>query len=319
MKFIIVSPRQRSGGPIILCLLAKLLNECGHEARVFYFLGENKKQDYKPNVFWRNYIKFFIKDTFLCILVKIPLLRRHMKKYAGYYYKPVRGVKRKFFPFFNKEETIVIYPEIVYGNFLKAEKVVRYLLYYNRFKNDNVAYGKKDLFLCYREIFNDKELNPTCRKMELLNFDSDLYRQTNFGERKGICYIIRKGRERGDLPNYFDGIIVDSLSEEEKVKVFNNCEFCYSYDMQTFYTTVAAICGCTVIQVPESGKTRKDYLKGDDVKYGVAFGDSQDELEYAKNTKCLILERLQEEQKKNIINVKNFIYACEEYFYKKGS
>ena len=314
MKFIIVSPRQRSGGPIVLHLLCKLLNEMGHDARIFYFYGENEKIKYNDKVFWNNYKTFFIKDFIKDVLTRIPVLRNYMKRFAGYYYKPIDGTKRQITPHFNKDKTIVIYPEIVYGNFLKAKNVVRYLLYYNRYKNEAEAYDKNDMFVCYREIFNDYDLNPECKKMTLLNFDSKLYRQTNFGEREGTCYIVRKGRNRPDLPEEFDGIVVDTLDEAAKVKVFNQCKYCISYDMQTFYSTVAAICGCIVIQKTEEGKTRSDYLSDSDVKYGVAYGDSEEELKYANETRHLIIEQIQREQETNIVEVKRFVQYCQDYF-----
>jgi len=46
-------------------------------------------------------------------------------KFTGYVNLTIKGCKRKLLPCVSKN-TIVIYPESVYGNFLKAKNVVRY-------------------------------------------------------------------------------------------------------------------------------------------------------------------------------------------------
>lgn len=146
-----------------------------------------------------------------------------------------------------------------------------------------------------------------CRELSFNNFDWDLYKQTNFKQRQGVCFIIRKGNTRNDLPKSFDGIIVDQLSEKEKVKVFNSCEYCISYDTQTFYTTIATVCGCKTIIIPEIGKTRSDYLKNNDKKYGVSYGYSAEEIEYAEKTRAKMFEKLGEINELNKQNVNYFI------------
>lgn len=317
MKFVICSPRQVGGGPIVLHVLCKLLCEAGHDAKIFYFPGYVDSVSYQNKfLFWKRQIVFFIKDIIKLFIAKYFITDRNdSPKYAGYYYQPVKGCRRQFFPFFNKRNTIVVYPEIVYGNFLNARHVVRWLLYYNRY--DDTAFGKNDLVIAYREQFNDVSLNPLCRTLRLSNFDSDLYRRYNFSERKGNCYIVRKGKNRKDLPAEYDGIVIDNLTEREKVEVFNQCEWCYSYDMQTFYTNIAAFCGCKVICVLEEGKSRADYLKSEDPGYGVAYGDSEKELEWAEATRCKIQERLNGIEETNKKNVAYFIDLCYNYFYKR--
>ena len=45
------------------------------------------------------------------------------------------------------------------------------------------------------------------------------------------------------------------------------------------------MCGCIPIVMVERGKKREDYLKNDDRVYGVAYGDSKEEIKYAVQTK----------------------------------
>lgn len=315
MNFIIVSPRQKFGGAIVLHVLCKLLNEHGYNAKIFYFNSVKKENYTKKIYFWICQLKFYIKDIYRLLIVKLFINdKNYSSKYDGYYYYPVRGCKRKIFPFFNKKKTIVVYPEIVYGNFLRAEKVVRWFLYYYQYEDDNAAYTASDLFIAYRDVFNNKKLNPELKTVQLLNFDYDLYKQTNFSKREGKCYIIRKGRNRKDLPEIFDGIVIDNLSEYAKVRVFNECKVCISYDMQTFYTTIAALCGCKVICIPEKGKTRSDYLSDTEKQYGISYGYNKEELEYAEETRFLIKEYLSTFNSKNEENIIKFIDYCKKHF-----
>lgn len=316
-RFIIVSPRQYSGGAIVLHLLCKLLQENGYSAKIFYTMIPVNFFKNKKKLIWFYYIIFLVKDFIKIICVKLfpkYVENKSSSSFIGYDYCAVRGCKRKFLPFYDKKNTIVVYPESVYGNFLKSIKTVRWFLYYNPFKNDNNAYGEKDLFICYRKIFNDIDLNPTEKTVCLSNFDYDLYKQTNFGSRQGSCFIIRKGKNRSDLPKVFDGVIIDNLSERKKVEVFNNCEYCISYDTQTFYTTIAALCGCKTIIIPENGKNRTDYIKDGESKFGVAFGFENEEIKYAQKTQILLEKTIKEYLIANKIALDDFLSYVNEYF-----
>lgn len=296
MKFVIVSPRQKYGGAIVLHSLCKNLDLLGYDSRIFYN---------EANTTVRG---LFGTCIFLCRTIVFLLRDLKDKKIES-----VKGCKRKFFPFFSND-TVVIYPESVYGNPLRAKKVVRFFLYHNKYTEDQNAYGKKDLFICYRKQFNDWKLNPNGYELHTPYFDLDLYRRTNYGERHGTCYIIRKGKHREDLPKSFDGPIIDDMPEERKVEIFNSCEKCISYDTQTAYSSIAAMCGCLSIVVPEKGKGRNDYLKADDVVYGVAYGFAEDEIAHAISTANRVKELYEKQNVEGIKEVKKFVNICEEYF-----
>ena len=262
--------RQGGGGSIVLHKLCKMLSDDGFNAKVFLFRGTNV--NYKnPKKLWSSYFIWTLYD--LCLYIASHLRLMFIvppRKYEYYLYPAVKGCHRKFLPFYNRKKTIVVYPEIVYGNFLKSKYTIRWFL--NKNYNPSDSYGQNDLFIAFREIFNDKALNPESKIVTFNCFNRTLYKRTNFGERSGKCYIIRKGKTRHDLPEVFDGTIVDDLSDMEKVKEFNTCEYCISYDMQTYYTTIAAICGCKVVLIPEAGKTKADYRSSAEKDYGIAFG-----------------------------------------------
>lgn len=286
MKVIIVRPNGYSGGSLVLEKMCSLLRVKGIDARIFHVLYEPEK-DTKMVTFWLEWLVLTIKVGVFYVLCKCfpKSTNKKLMSWRPLVMSPVKGVKRKVLPFFSKKNTIVIYPEKVYGNFLHANNVVRFLLYHYAYADDKNAYCDSDLFVAFREVFNNKILNKNGYVVTINHFDKELYRQYNYNKRKGTCYIIRKGKNRTDLPKKFDGPIIDDLPEDEKVKVFNECERCYSYDTQTFYTSIAAVCGCLPIVVLEEGKKRKDYFDSSEFALGVAYGESDDEINYALNTR----------------------------------
>ena len=298
----------------MLHALCKYLAEDGYDAKIMHSDVFIYRRFHKIQ-FWIEWIAYSLKDIFKEIAVK--LLGEKGRKYGeffkGYYDESVKGYKKTRWPFVDKN-TVAVYPDIVFGNPLRSKNVVRWLLYYNRFTKYERAYGKNDMFFAYRSIFNDEKRNPEKRLLCLSYFDLDLYKRTNFGERSGTCYIIRKGKQRSDLPVSFDGVIIDDLPEEEKVKVFNQSKYCVSYDPQTAYSDLAALCGCISVIVPEPGKTREDYRKQEDKSYGVAFGFAPDEIEYAEKTAAYLpayFTSINENGKKA---ARGFAEECETYF-----
>lgn len=308
-KFVIVSPRQAGGGAIVLHALCKNLENLGYDARILYYADYEKPAKRFPFLRW---LLFTMLDTIKCMSRLFKIFLKNSKAASCYINPPIKKCKRKFWPVVD-DKTVVVYPETLYGNILKAKNVVRYLLYHYCYKGVPGAYQKSDLFVSYRDVYNDEELNPEKHNFKVSYFDLDLYKRTNFGERQGTCYIIRKGSKRKDLPQKFDGVIVDNYTDEKIVKIFNKCKYCVSYDTQTAYATIAAICGCISIVVPEENKTREDYCKNEEI-YGVAYGFSESEIDYAIKTQHLAQERYSKLNLQAKEETKKFVELCKQKF-----
>ena len=208
------------------------------------------------------------------------------------------------------DDTIVVYPEVVRGNPLKAKRVARWFLNKPGFFNGNVRFGDNDLFFAYDARFNDYSLNPECRLLKLTYVDKALCRQENFGRRNGNCYIIRKGKNRKDLPDTFDGPVIDNLQDTETFLIFNRCKYCISYDVMTWYSIMAAICGCiSIVMLPgDQDKWMNDY-------YGRARANTREEIEHAISTLPLLRRHLfSEVPSMNAFAVENFIKVCDGYW-----
>ncbi|MBQ5606430.1 MAG: hypothetical protein IIU87_04385 [Prevotella sp.] len=314
-KIIIYNHWGYYGGTLVLSVLCKTLREIGYDARIFFVnphfcSGGKHFRKQERNMYYalfKKYVKLscnkILNKHFNCDIPQTPVTT-------------MSGIKIQHNPFYNRNKAIVLYPEFTYGNPLYARDVVRWFLFYNRFRPEDNAYGKKDLFIAYREIFNDITLNPEQHIINIKYFDSTLYRQYNFKERKGNCYILRKGKNRTDIPSSFDGpCFDDNMSQEDLVKIFNEHKYCYSYDTQTFYSSIAAVCGCIPIVMLEPDKTIDDYLNEEERSkhYGVAYGNTPDQIEYAIKTRGQLLESLDFDEI-NRLNALKFVEIVERRF-----
>lgn len=315
-KIIIYNCTYYAGGTIVMSALCKTLRELGYDARVMfthhYQIDAYDKEGCREYV-WKKLIKTWLAHCLEKFLPGLDFVKKNALPINPL--TTMSGIKIQYCPFFRKKDSIIIYPETLYGNPLCGKNVVRWLLYHHRFTDVPEAFGSNDLFVCYREVFNDYQLNPQLHTLRLRYFDANLYRQYNYNERKGNCYIIRKGKNRSDLPQHFDGPVFDNnMSEEDLVKMFNEHEYCYSYDTQTFYSSIASICGCKSVVVMEPGKTERDYRKSDDTPhYGVAYGDSPDQLKYAEDTRPLLLQSL-DYTERNKQSVSSFVTLLTKHF-----
>ena len=314
MKFVIVGHRSQGGGAVVQHSLCKMLEELGQNAKMIYFARGNYDNQ-SHLIFWLKWIIYSIKITIKSV-VEFVLGPNRLKGYFDI--SPyLRTVKRKYLPFVGKN-TIVVYTETFFGNPLHAQNVVRWLLYYNSiYKQDGektIGYDKNDLFFTYRSIFNDPKLNPDCKLLNISYYDLDLYKRTNFGKRSGKCYVLKKGAWRVKDSDCDDGIIIDNFTEKEKVRIFNECEYSISYDTQTAYSYIAAMCGCISIVMPENGKSGKDYRTNGEFRYGQAFGFSEEEIQFAIATRDKIKERLLKCNQNSREQTKAFLEECEKYF-----
>lgn len=314
MKKIIIFNRYKYfGGTLVLSCLCKTLRELGYDARLFMCVDipfNEKDENHFLQLNVRKLILRRIKRILYDVVSFLPGISLPQSFKEDITSVEMDGLKFQSSPFFDKDNTIVIYPEVTFGNPLGAKNVVRWMMYYYPYEEDSNAYSPDDVFIAYREIFNSPKLNPDNIIITQRYFDNKLYRRYNFGERKDKCYVLRKGRNRGDLPKHFDGPVYDdNMSQKELVKMFNEYKYCYSYDTQTFYASIACVCGCIPIIVMEPGKTKSDYVGPGDKCMGKAYGDSPEELEYAVRTREELLHSLDYDElnRKNAIRLINLL------------
>lgn len=208
-------------------------------------------------------------------------------------------------------DCIVIYPEIVLGNPLGARHVVRWLLYRPGLR-DPYLFGPDEMFFRAGEMADLPELTGGAPDLFLWRIH-EAYQDHGLTDRKGACYLVRKGSDKPRIPETAEAICIDGLSHTEVADIFNRCEVFYSYDEASFYSQYAALCGCQSVVVPGLYPSRAQWVEHHPLaRFGVAYG--LDDLEHARTTRHLVIDLLREQEAAGRETVRHFIALTEARF-----
>jgi hypothetical protein len=218
------------------------------------------------------------------------------------------------------EHDIAIYPEIESSNPFGCKKVVRFIL--NKFhlpKYDNTmsTWGDNDFWMYYHEVFYDniKEKNI----LTILDSKLELYKDYGLDRNIEACFTYRKNSHRKDefpVSHPKDAIEIGfNIGDQELVNIFNSCKTFYSYDTETYLSTIAALCGCTSIIVPDISLTEKE-IKTRRENLGIAFGVAYglDDIENAKKTKHLLRKHFEKQETSQFIETKDMFIKIYKHF-----
>lgn len=295
-KFIIYtgSYNENNGGIIALHKLCDLLNRAGQNA---YLWNWDKPVFHAKNPwnYIKKYIKYFRRTVF------------HPFQYMTDFITPIASYK-------DLKDSIIIYPELIHGNPLKAENVVRWFLHKPGYHSGQTLYGENELYFFYQSVFNDPKINPhDDHFLQTIFIRDDIYYQTNFAQRHGTCYILRKGKGRTIIHDLNDSILVDDLSHKEMAKIFNQVKMCISYDTYTMYSRFAALCGAISVIVPEEGISKEEWQHEEINRYGLAYGF--DDISYAIQTHHLLLPTVKKQEEEANKTVITLIEKCNAHFH----
>lgn len=296
-KFIIFTPSydERGGGSIALHQLASLLQEAGREAR----LWPAGKPVARGEGVWPA-LKWHLKDW-----IKRVFFKEGFRFAPGGSVRLARGSEI--------DDAVVVYPEVVEGNPLQARRVVRWLLHKPGYLTGKIGFGANELHFYYQKAFEfNFEGAQSGGELFLIKIFSDIYRNENRKDRSGRCYVLRKGADRAEGVDLSDGIVVDNLGHRETAKVFNQVEYCISYDPHTFYSVYAAMCGCKSIIVPVDGVSKEQWQPIEEFRDGLAYGEG--DVEHARLTLPKLLALWSTKEADNKEAVRKFIAKCDEYF-----
>jgi hypothetical protein len=211
------------------------------------------------------------------------------------------------------DDSIVVYPELIDGNPLGAQRVVRWLLHKPGFHSGRQDYGPDDLFFYFQNAFNDIRLNPhTDRLLQTFFVRDDVYSDRQQTGRSGTCHIFRKGIGRTVVHDPENSILIDGLSHVETAAVFNRVKTCISYDLYTMYSMYAAMCGCDSIIVPDEQTPRSEWYAKDEERFGMAYG--WEDLAWARQTRHQVLPRFKALEAQSDDMVRRFVEICSWHF-----
>lgn len=299
-KFILFAPGydENIGGVIVLHKLCDLLNKLGYESYLYPC--------------FRN-LEISRKNLYL------PMARLAKEFILGLFpYATNKGFNTPLYNGFVSDEFVVVYPENVFGNPLNAKNVVRWLLHRPGYNTGSVYYGQGELYFDFNDFAKDFKyagsvksklpLTITHFPLEIYNLEGALPR----GQRVGVAYCIRKGRDKLIQYPKGEGVVIDGKSHGEVSKIFKKVKTFISYDAYTAYSAFAAICGADSVVIPEPGVDKYEWHPEDEARYGVAYG--LDDISDARATAELLRDRFLNKEADNLYLASCFAKEASSFF-----
>lgn len=290
----------QSGGCIVLHYLTHRLRGMGVEAYIFPLLGP-KKSSYAP-----------LHDLFRALTIRKYIwgLRSH-RTYPAFDtpLAPLSALRRG----------ITVYPEIVSGNPLGSPHVARWILYTPRSHGKGEDFAKpkpgEEVFFFQPLFIEHIDWIPRENWLRLQWHRDDIFNDPGPVKRTEICRMIRKGTATADSPPPAaeGATILDGKSNEEIAEVFKRARLFYCHDPYTMYCDFAALCGCLPIVVPLPGLSRTDWRPEAD-RFGIAYGDSPEELEWAARTRSDLFARIKNLKRQEDMMLEHFIFRLASTF-----
>lgn len=162
------------------------------------------------------------------------------------------------------EDAIVVYPEIIPGNPLRAKRVVRWCLNYPGLLAGDATFAKGELVLAWDARMLDRvsaAAGVTLDASHVLavpTIDPEFIYPDPAMAKDIDCFFVYKGkkvRERFVLPNERELVCIDEHAPtlRDLGNLLRRTRRLYSYDHATLLFHEAWICGCELIQVHADG------------------------------------------------------------------
>ena len=310
MKFVVHLPRYdpNSGGSISLHRLLEMLLDLGYDSyllpsKLAEKIGKKRKKYSRKSLWWYAIKSAFVTRKTLTLPNGQTVTLIHPKDILT-----------------SPNRWIVIYPEIILGNPIRAKHVVRWFLHTPGFHTGVVDYGPGEYHIDFRNFgseFQDARSYRAPFSMKVVAFPFHIYNLNGAlpaEERSGLCYMVRKGSYRDIGIDLSTAIRLDGLTHEESAKIFKRSTQFICFDPHTAYSQFAALCGTQSVVVPEPGVTAEQIYYRDSERYGIAYGF--DDLPRAMETVPLIRETMQRDEVEALKSVKRFAEDAQAFFRK---
>jgi hypothetical protein len=202
---------------------------------------------------------------------------------------------------------VVVYPEVVFGNPLRARHIARWLLCTPSFHNKQVYFVPGEVHFRYLEMHRAVPVPWIEVADQLLNVTYvpwQHYQPPPAGSpRKGSAYLLRKGRGKPPVHDA-DAIEVDGMSHAQIGDLCRRVQTFISYDTQTMYSYLAALAGADSVVVPDEGMSEAEWQPDEQLRSGVAYGFER--IGWARSTRHLITDFYQRMERDSAASVGAF-------------
>jgi hypothetical protein len=226
---------------------------------------------------------------------------------------------------FDLNNTVVLYCEGIENNPLNAPFTVRWMLselgqnvpkdYLKNWKKNELIY----YFNSEEKIYKDHTKTNNIFKFLTLFYIHPNIKNNNLS-RNGYCHSFRKSYYHENITNIHpdDSFeIKRNHTQINYIEYFNKYKYFISYDPLTFLSIISILCGCISIVYPLENLSKSDwykktavyeYMKSNNITqlYGIAYGNSKEELEYAENTINLVIIQWDDILKFNLNTIEKF-------------
>jgi hypothetical protein len=296
IEFVVFAPPYDpdKGGFIALHYLCHLLNELGHPAYLIPYFNSAEVSPVDEDDLPRQI--FRAREQ-----IRAEPYRLHTGWNTPIYRKPWRGIR-------NRNDIVVVYPEITFGNPLRARNVARWILHEPGFHKKEVYFAPGEVHFRYLEMHRAVPMPWIEIAEQLLTVTYvpwEHYQPPPAGHRReGTAYLLRKGAGRPVVHALDGSILVDGMSHAQMGEVMRQVETFISYDSRTFYSLLAALAGADSVVIPDEGVSRSEWQPDETLHAGIAYGF--DDLERARATRPQLPERLKRWSNESIASASDF-------------
>ena len=301
--FVILSPPydENNGGAIALHKLCFEINRLGHKAYLFPYFSGAQYDTEDPALFQKN----------------IELTRRHLTTFTvnAAIHSDVIGTDNLDL-IAQRDDIIVVYPEIIAGNPLKGRKVVRWLMHDAGFFTGKVYFRPGEIYFCYDQDTKRVQIPGSRMSDNLLTTIHIPFENYNLEavaeNRTGTAFCIRKGKGKTLQHGLEDSVMIDGLPHWQVAEIFKRVRQFISYDSRTFYSRLAVLCGCDSIVIPDPGVSEEEWMPDPEARFGVAYGFEN--LEKARQSAPDTIRVLRKMEENSTKTTSSFIAEVETYF-----
>ncbi len=297
-EFIIFSTpyHPNDGGAIVLHYLCHLLNQSGVNASIipsFNCLDVSPYDDLLETIGTLNQIKKNTNSDPFTLNAdwKTPL-----------YPHPLEQIKFR-------NDLVVVYPEVTFGNPLRARHIARWILHKPGFHNKHVYYEPGEVHFRYLEMHHAVPMpwiEISDQLLSIFYIPWDHYKPALADQqREGTAYLVRKGTGKKAIHDVTNSIQIDGKSHSEIGEIFRRVKTFISYDTKSIYSLLAAVAGADSVVAPDDGISEDMWQPFPELRAGLAYGFER--LGWAQSTRHQTAEQLQKLELQSAVSVQSFV------------
>ena len=149
-----------------------------------------------------------------------------------------------------RKNSIAVYSEIIWGNPLHMDSVVRYVLYYPGVIGGSKEYDPSEFIVTYHPDFY-----PSAFKLTIPCIDTTVF-YDDHSEKKQDCYFVHKYGKFREVPELEGAVEINMqypATQKELADLLRTTKTLYSFDPHTVVAAEATRCGAKVKFITPTG------------------------------------------------------------------